>query len=87
MRQPLFFMGIVRFRREASFAAEAVYRYSESKANGGRKNPLKPKKFAEFQPYTASFMLFRLKAFSPFSYFFGLVKYDRPFFVDFKIII
>ena len=74
------FWGIVRFRREASFAAEAVYRYSESKANGGRKNPLKPKKFAEFQPYYTSFMLSRLKAFLLFSDFFVLVKYDIPLF-------
>ena len=77
------FWGIVRFRREASLFAprRRIYIRREG-ANGGRKNPLKPKKFAEFQPYNVSFLLFvRLKAFFiPFSDFFGLVKYDRPLF-------
>ena len=46
--------GIGRFEEEASFAAEAVYGYSESQANGGRKRPLIKKKksaiFGGFQP-------------------------------------
>ena len=45
--------GIDRFEEEASFAAEAVYGYSESQANGGRKRPYNKKKsaiFGGFQP-------------------------------------
>ena len=46
--------GTGRFEEEASFAAEAVYGYSESQANGGRKRPLikrrNPPFSADFNP-------------------------------------
>ena len=34
-----FIKGIGRFEEEASFATEAVFTYSESSANSGRKRP------------------------------------------------
>ena len=59
-RQPLFVKGIGRFEEKAMFATEAVYTYSESSANSGRKSSLKLKKSVGFQPNTVSVTSFCL---------------------------
>ena len=66
-------------KKRRSSGREA-YECTSSLENDGRKNPLKWKKFAEFQPLIVSFILFvRFNVvLISFSDFFGLVKYARP---------
>ena len=50
--------GTGRFEEEAAFAAEAVYKYSESQANSGRKRPYNKRRNP---PFSADFNHNKLK--------------------------
>ena len=74
--------GIGRFEKEASFATEGVVTYVESSANGDRKRPLWNEEIRRISTIYCLIYMFLLDLrFIYLSVFFGLAKYDIPFFV------